>query len=340
MRPFISYLSMTLLLCLLTSFALSAKAKNQGEHHEIYSLTNGQPYTELPFRLINNLIVIPVVINGEKELNFILDTGTSSPILLNNKYVKDVSLPLGREVSFQGSGSGQRVNGHVISTMSLQIGDALAKHIGGIVLDHSRSPLSNLRLEGHRIHGILGATLFRSFAVEIDYITQTLRLHKGQRFLDEHSYSAHTIHVEVSRPILKSWVRLDERDYCLNLMIDTGFSDELLIYDPSVVNHIHGKLKHIGTGYSGHVKGSATKINSIKLANRQLFNVNTYFPTKQSYKRAMENSNSSRDGIMGNALLKQFCVVLDYAHEKFYIQEHLLHKPALAKDHDSKKVAF
>lgn len=284
--------------------------------------------------MLNNLIVIPVIVNGKRELNFILDTGTHSPVILNSRYVKEMDMQLQREVSFQGAGSGKLVKGKVISSMSLQIGDAFANRIGGVLLD--KNPLSNLYLDGVKIHGIIGTSLFRSFAVEIDYLTHTLRLHDNQDFLNEHSYSAHTLEMEYNRPLLHTQVKFRQSSYPLKLMVDTGFNHNLLIYEPKVVNYRPRKFKHFGRGYSGNVKASEVTIHSLKLANRQFFNVETYFPSKYSYKKGVEDMPSRRDGIIGNALLKQFCVVLDYANEKFYLQEHLLIQPTLAKDSENK----
>ena len=43
----------------------------------------------VPFKLINNLIVIPVEINGV-ELSFLLDTGVSKPIIFNFSFVFNI----------------------------------------------------------------------------------------------------------------------------------------------------------------------------------------------------------------------------------------------------------
>lgn len=322
-------LKRTGLLCLAMCILQLSFAK-QIAVNGIFSLTNSQSYTELPFRLLNNLIVVPILVNGEKELNFILDSGTHSPIILNDRYTKDIEMNLSRDVRFQGAGNGKLVEGKVISSMSLQIGDAYAGRIGGILLD--RNPLSNLYLEDVKIHGIIGATIFRSFAVEIDYITRTLRLHSDQGFLDRHTYSSHEMEIEFSRPLLRTEAKVDGVRYPLTLMIDTGFNNKLLIYEPATLNFKPRRYKHIGKGYSGNVKASSKILNSLKLADRQLFNVNTYFPSSRSYKKENESLQSVRDGIIGNELLKQFCVVMDYANGKFYLQEHLLNKPALAQD--------
>ena len=52
-----------------------------------FELQNGRS-DKIKFRLINNLIVIPVSINGV-SLSFLLDTGVSKPIIFNFFNLKD-----------------------------------------------------------------------------------------------------------------------------------------------------------------------------------------------------------------------------------------------------------
>src|SRR5690606_429954 len=47
-----------------------------------YHLPKGQDSDRIKFELINNLIILPLQINGT-ELTFILDSGVSKPILFN-----------------------------------------------------------------------------------------------------------------------------------------------------------------------------------------------------------------------------------------------------------------
>ena len=52
-----------------------------------FVIQNGKS-TKIHFRLVNNLIVFPVTINGV-DLSFLLDTGVSKPIIFNFFNLKD-----------------------------------------------------------------------------------------------------------------------------------------------------------------------------------------------------------------------------------------------------------
>ena len=56
-----------------------------------YNLPKGEKRQNIKFQLINNLIVIPVEINGT-ELTFILDSGVSKPILFNLSKSDSISI--------------------------------------------------------------------------------------------------------------------------------------------------------------------------------------------------------------------------------------------------------
>lgn len=314
------------LLIALHSFATSSPEVNT----KIFSLTHGLPSTDIPFRLISNMIIVPVTVGGVQELNFLVDTGTSTPIILHKRYVKMLDLPQGRRVNFKGAGSEDTVQGTVIPSTSLQIGDAFAQHIGAVVLDNSS--LAHLKIEGVPIHGIIGASLFYSFAVEIDYLSQIIRLHEGQDFLQGNQFSTFPMQVSLSRPTLQTSAVWKNSTHILNLMIDTGFNNQLLIYDNSSINQSTLKPQKIGLGYSGEIKGSVGKVKLLHLGDRKFFNVQTFFPLFSDYQ-----AKAQGDGIIGNALLKYFCVVLDYAHHTFYIKEHLQWEPTQTAQTTDKK---
>lgn len=314
-RQFLHILSVSLLICLFCN-GVCAKSKSS-----IFKLLNSGSYTELPFRMEQNLIIIPVTVNGVKEMNFILDTGTDSPVILNRKHIKGLQLPLGKHMTFQGAGKQTSARGQVINSMSLQIGDAYAAHIGGVVLE--KNPLSNLRIGGIKIHGVLGAGLFSSFAVEIDYYHQVLRLHQDQKFTEDASFSAHEIQISRSRPILKSEMQCNNQQYKLDLMIDTGFNNELLIYDHSMFGYDHLPSEDIGKGYCGSIKAASAYVKSLTIVEQELSDIKAIFPITHSY-RAADNEITDRDGTIGNGLLKRFCVVFDYAEKTLYLRSQVV----------------
>jgi hypothetical protein len=62
----------------------------------------------IPFQLINNLIFIPIFVNGV-ELNFLLDTGVEETILLSLDDKTEVSINNVKKIKLQGLGASEAI---------------------------------------------------------------------------------------------------------------------------------------------------------------------------------------------------------------------------------------
>jgi len=318
-----------ILLWLSTTIVSLSSASPPELHSKIFKIRSGKSYTEIPFQLIDNLIVVTVKVNDQRELNFLMDTGTASPVILHRRYIKGLNLPLGREINFQGAGRGKAVKATVINQMSLQIAGAYAAQLGAVVLQ--QNVLSHIKLKGVTIHGVLGASLFRSFAVEIDYPARILRLYDNYSYDNDKIYDAYPLKIVMSRPILETEVEWDDGIHKLRLMLDTGFNDKLLIYAQASFSNLGPKFETLGYGYSGKIMGTVSSVPSLRFGNQMLTEIPTFFPSYQAYK-ADETTTSYRDGIIGNALLKNYCIVLDYAQRRLLIRKPLRESPMMVVD--------
>ncbi|MGI9546208.1 MAG: retropepsin-like aspartic protease, partial [Flavobacteriaceae bacterium] len=75
---------------------------------QFYSLPEDQKYEKIRFELVNNLIIVPIEVNGIK-LSFILDSGVNKPILFNLADQDSISLNNVSEISIRGLGSGEPI---------------------------------------------------------------------------------------------------------------------------------------------------------------------------------------------------------------------------------------
>ncbi|RKN06420.1 hypothetical protein D7035_20945, partial [Aquimarina sp. AD1] len=85
-----------LILFLLVSFTLNAQ--------EGFKLPQGQTSDKIKFELANNLIIIPVELNGVK-LSFILDTGVGSTILFSIDKRESLELKNASKIYLRGLGN-------------------------------------------------------------------------------------------------------------------------------------------------------------------------------------------------------------------------------------------
>ena len=87
-----------------------------------YFLPKGQKFEKIKFELINNLIIIPVEINGA-ELTFILDSGVSKPILFNLSQSDSIPINNVSEVTIRGLGTGEPMKALSSKSNIFRLGD-------------------------------------------------------------------------------------------------------------------------------------------------------------------------------------------------------------------------
>ena len=141
---------------------LSLSAYAQGK----FELQNSEK-DKISFKLINNLIVIPVEVNGV-PLSFLLDTGVSKPIVFNFvKASSELKINNTEEIFLRGLGEGDVVQALKSSNNMLKIGDAVS--IGQDVFAIFDPSLNFTPQLGIPVHGIIGYDLLKDFVLEINY---------------------------------------------------------------------------------------------------------------------------------------------------------------------------
>jgi len=85
-------------MCCFTSFITAQK----------FALPESKDFEKIKFRLINNVIVIPMEVNGSK-LSFIIDSGVTNPILFNLSDQDSIQINSVSEVTIKGLGDGEPI---------------------------------------------------------------------------------------------------------------------------------------------------------------------------------------------------------------------------------------
>ncbi|MEM6840965.1 MAG: hypothetical protein AAF632_01960 [Bacteroidota bacterium] len=304
------------LLTLIIVFTSSLQASPQ----HIFLLTNGQTHAEVPFTLVNNLIVVEVVIASERKMNFILDNGTANSVIFHRKYIKGLPLNLGRRITFRGAGVNNATRATQITGTSLHLSGAATDRIGMVVLD--KNPFIHLQSKRTTIHGVLGSTLFRSFIVEIDYPNQLLRLHQHESFLAPDQHQALPMKVIKGKPYLSALVQGEQATMEMNLMLDLGFNNSLLLQvDNSLARKMmsQSRTATIGVGFSGKMTGRKGTVPAVLIGSAYQERVATIAPFFRSLPNVDPVLGMKRMGSVGNTLFQDTSIILNYPEEQFYI---------------------
>ena len=277
------------------------------------------------FEFTSNLIIIPIEINGV-ALSFVLDTGVSKPILFNLTDRDSLDLKNTETFYLHGLGADGKIEALKSSNNSFKIGDAVSKDQDlYVVFDNSINFTPRL---GVLVHGIIGYDVFKGFVVEINYNSKYIKLHKPNSFKPKTSKRWKTIPIEVfsKKPYIESKVTLNNDEKHVKLLVDTGSSDALWLFENEDLapNEDLFFIDYLGKGLSGSVYGKRSKIKKFQLLDFELSNVNVAFPDSSSID--LSKIYKGRRGSLGGEILKRFNLFFDYSNNRLHLRKNSFFK--------------
>ncbi len=276
----------------------------------------------IPFRLINNLVFIPIKVNGT-ELNFLLDTGVSETILFSLDETNDVNLKNVEKIEIVGLGSseiieGLKSKGNIFEVKGMQS----VNHLLYVVLDDHFNLSSHI---GITVNGIIGSPFFKNNLVEIDYDNKKVNVYRENqknRNRLEKRYSRIPIIISSQKPYVSSRVVIDSLDLEAKLLIDSGNSDPIWLFE-SISEKVEVPQKsfddYLGQGLSGSVQGKRARITQFSISKFKFEQPIVSFPDSTSIQHLILEKD--RLGSVGGEILKRFNVVFDYDKENLYLRK-------------------
>lgn len=286
-----------------------------------YVINNKKGIDKINFEIINNVIIIPVEVNGVK-LSFLLDTGVSKPIIFNFLKSSDSLEILNAEkIYLKGLGNNGEIEALKSSGNTFKIGDAVNNNQDFYVIyDSSINFAPKL---GVAIHGIIGYDLLKDFVVDINYSKKQLKLTAldGYKYKSCSRCESFDLEFYNNKPYVNIAVDIGSKTIPVKLLIDSGSSDALWLFENdslgiSIKDNYFDDF--LGYGLSGSVHGKRSKINALKLNSYTLYNPLVAFPEK-SYTSVLREIKGRR-GSVGGEILKRFNITLNYSKQRMVLK--------------------
>ncbi|MDP5107177.1 MAG: aspartyl protease family protein [Polaribacter sp.] len=309
----------TLVIIFAFTFSFNLKAQNSFRFKD-----QRKSRQVVKFNLINNLIVIPVEING-KELTFILDSGVTRVILFNNLKNDSITLMDVEEIQLQGLGKGEPVESLISRNNKISIKNITSDNEVIYVILNDYFDLSSKM--GVTIHGIIGYNFLKDFIVKINYNTKKIYFYKSESYKYRRCRKCETFPLEIHRrkPYINAKVQIDTIGNSLTdvkLLIDSGGSDAIWLFE-NTKEEIKTPIRFfndiLGEGLSGHIYGNRSRIPKIILGKFEIENPTVSFLDTISTKNA--RTFRERNGSIGGGLLKRFIVWFDYPNNKITLKK-------------------
>lgn len=289
---------------------------------EGFVFDKGVEKTSVSITLVNNLIFIPIKVNGV-ELNFLLDTGVEETILFSLEENQEVEFYNSERISLRGLGSEEAIDGLKTTNNVLELEGLKSHHqLIYVILDESFNLSSHI---GIPVNGIIGYQFFRDNLVRIDYAKKKLSVYSNteeNRSKLNKKFNKVPVTVERFKPYLLSEVDMGKEDLPVKLLIDTGNSDSVWLFSnlsDKIVVPFKNFEDFLGKGFSGNIEGRRGKVDRFSFDKYNFYSPIVAFPDSSSIKSV--RLVKDRVGSVGGEILKRFSVVFDYKHESMYLKK-------------------
>jgi hypothetical protein len=285
-------------------------------------LADGATKVQIPIEIHNNLVVVPVIVNNQLPLKFILDTGVRTTILTEKMYSDILHLAYSKKFTIAGAGGENLVNAYITNNVTLDLPGVHGKGHAMLVLEDDYLELRNSL--GSEVHGILGYELFSRFVVKIDYESKILTLILPQKFKPSKKFTRLAITVEDTKPYYVAEVKInDTTNLSAKLMVDTGASHGLFLDTESndkIIVPERNVTCVIGRGLGGLITGRTARVKSMRVGKYEITNMVANFPDPFKVKDTLRSGKVYRNGSLGGEVLSRFLVVFDFPREKIYLK--------------------
>ncbi|MDA3879517.1 MAG: aspartyl protease family protein [Prolixibacteraceae bacterium] len=275
----------------------------------------------IDFKLISNLIIIPISINNSDTMNFILDTGVKEPIITELTLVEELDLNYLHPVKINGLGSENDIQAYQSGDNTITLPGLTARHVKlNVILDES---FQISQILGMPVHGLVGFDLFRHYIVEIDYQREKIELTKPQFFKYKPRRNDIVLPIKMVRnkPIIQSEIVQDNGEIVpVKLLVDTGASDALWLItetDSSIVLPEKNLFTYLGAGLGGDLYGHKGRLSSLWLGGKPISSPIASYPQSHFINQIIKSEK--RNGTLGGEILRRFTVTIDYYNNRLIL---------------------
>jgi hypothetical protein len=310
-------LPMALLVLVLTAFARPVAAQSRAFQFEDAKAKR----VRLPVYVQRNLIVVPLMLNGDGPFNFLLDTGINTSLITDPSLRQRLGLRTKQRFLVTGAGEEDPLEAYMVDSVKVHLKGIKCSSLPFMLLSNDVLNLSGYI--GMPIHGLLGADIFRSFVVEIRPQDQVVVFHNPEAYKPPHGRSWARIPLDIEGN--KTYVTLpvtlnDTLTLPLKLVLDTGAGHALSLEttsDPRLQLPPQHLRTQLGRGLNGYINGYLGRIPALQLGRYKIPALLTSFPDAAD---VAQRADVFRNGNLGFELLKRFVVVLDYTHNRLLLR--------------------
>lgn len=226
-----------------------------------FSLPDSVGEFSLTYMTVDNLIVLPFVINDNVRVNLVLDTGCQTLILFGKRYEKVLSVLPDFTVEFSGMGLGKPALGRVSLKNEITMGPVKGEQIPIVIVPGKKVFGRHLQVDG-----LIGYDLFTRFEIEVHPFKQEIVFRPAFHRHLPCDYNYIPLNLTHHRPIISATFALPDGDMSSEMLVDTGSTLSILVKSSDKESRARkGSIEVLGMGINGIIQGSRTVAHHLQL---------------------------------------------------------------------------
>ena len=252
-------------------------------------------------------IYIKTTLNDSVTGNFVYDTGAPEMIIDNSFKNKNKLVFIKEEDT--------RMNGIGNETKNVKvISDTINYKIDGRKKKSKKTFLIDLKsILGQKADGILGFKTFENRAHKIDYINKKIFFTKSHK-----NYEVLKMILKDDKLYIPINYIVEKKEYNGNFILDLGSSVTILNSSNKIKIDYGSEFEAIG-GVGGKTKGRTIFIDELKFGNLSIYK----YPVDISSDKNGALSKNNYDGILGNDILDDFDIIIDFNEKILYLKPNI-----------------
>ena len=224
--------------------------------------------------------------------------------------------PVAQSLGLRSRG-GMTITGGSGSASAITFADDVAFDVGGVTLK-SRVAVMTLQMKYDRpLAGILGAPFFSRSTTRLDFAGSTLDVCDPDAFTPPRDAERIPFRIEEEIPMIDIGLQLPRREEIVApVYVDTAASQAIVLNRPFVAAHRLEEGQRLEDQRAGPLTGSmsyaAVRGASVRIGSRVHTGVIVGFSPSERTNRA---------GVVGNGILSNYVLVLDYGRRRLYLQQ-------------------
>jgi hypothetical protein len=288
--------------------------KSKEDSYPPFVFEQGSSALDIPFRIVDDLIVISAKLNDSIIVDLFLDTGFGNDgiLLFNTEIGKKLNLNYVTQMPLGGGGDEETKIANVAQGVSLSLEGIKFNNLQTLVVTEKED------FEDLPVDGIIGRTLFNCI-LEIDYDKGHINLYDPNLEISKDLGTEFNLSFTYGVPVVEGEVLIDKESIPVKLIVDTGAGLPFFLFTYS-----NTKIRIPGNCISAKNEG-LSGIMSYKLGRVKYFKIGEFVFDNPLTAFLEENSMGTasvlgQNGFVGHQTLQKFNVVFDYSGNKMFLR--------------------